>query len=263
VGSKLLPVLTQLIPKFSELVPKIADATKAAAGMASWAIENPLQGLGAIILAKVTADIAAAQIGGAVSKGVGSLLQRAPMGSLAIASAAFAVTAGTIAIETLVEGKERGQRQAAVSEAQRGADIANAKVAIQRAGGVAGLSPDRRSELLKTAESTIQQTKQVDEIASQGFLETLWNSITGGPGFQAVAQAQEQQKTSDSAIQDAAEMVALLSSLNESQQQAIKEQQANTAAQRETAEAVRNISLGAGSGADSPRRNSPILNRGG
>jgi len=264
VGSELLPVLTRLIPKFADLVPKIADATKAVAGMASWAVENPLKGIGAIILAKVTADIAAAQLGSAVSKGVGSLLQRAPMGSLAIASAAFAVTTGTIAIETLVEGKEKGQRQAAVNEARRGAAIANATVALQRsqrAGGVMSLVPEK-SALLTTAESTVERTKRVNEVATQGFFETLWNSVTGGAGFEAVAQAQEEQKSSQAAINDTAEMLALLSTLNDSQQEAISEQKANTAAQRETAEAVRKLAPPSGSGADSPRRNSPILNRG-
>jgi len=60
VGTKLLPVLTDALPTFAKGIQHAADALK-------WFVDNPMQGVGLAIVASVTADIAKAGIGKAVS----------------------------------------------------------------------------------------------------------------------------------------------------------------------------------------------------
>jgi hypothetical protein len=68
VGSRLLPALTKLIPKIAELTPYVT----AFIDKLIWAIEKfgVLGTIGGAIAAKVTADIAAASIGEAITKAI-------------------------------------------------------------------------------------------------------------------------------------------------------------------------------------------------
>lgn len=63
VQEKLLPTLTSLIPKLTPLIPTFGLLLEKIASIVQWASENPIQGVGAIILGKVAADVAGAGIG--------------------------------------------------------------------------------------------------------------------------------------------------------------------------------------------------------
>jgi hypothetical protein len=64
IGKELLPVLTQLIPRFTELIPALTKAISGLVKFASW-FDKEI-GIGVVIAAALTKDIAAAGIGSAV-----------------------------------------------------------------------------------------------------------------------------------------------------------------------------------------------------
>ncbi|HKY39248.1 MAG TPA: hypothetical protein VJN18_25095 [Polyangiaceae bacterium] len=94
VGTELLPALTQLIPEFTRMMPEITSATRALASFAAWFAENPLSGLGALVLGSVAKDLAAAGIGKAVSTILTSMLLQSRLGGAAVPVGGAAGLAG-------------------------------------------------------------------------------------------------------------------------------------------------------------------------
>ena len=66
IEGKLTPYLEAFANKLPELMPKIEAVIDAFGGLASAFMDHPIAGIGAIIVAKVGADIAAAQVGEAI-----------------------------------------------------------------------------------------------------------------------------------------------------------------------------------------------------
>lgn len=64
--AKLTPYIEKFADALPELIPKVEATIDAFAKLASMVIDHPIAGIGAIIIAKVAADVAAAQIGNAV-----------------------------------------------------------------------------------------------------------------------------------------------------------------------------------------------------
>jgi len=280
VGTRLIPVLEEITPKLKDLIPAAADATQKIAEIGSWAVENPFHGVAAIIATKVGADLATAGIGAAVKKSIeglitGQMSMMGKLGAITVAGATF-YFAGRSLIDFIFDAKDRGTSGAAVEGAQRGADIANAQVDIQRrrrewrsgieSGAISAgtpeptaVSPVAAKSLLEGATGTVEGLKSTNAAATQGLWETLKNSILGtGPGFLDVREAQAKQGGNQQALADLAKMQELLRPVIEAQLRAAQEAQAAAQAQRAA------VAGGGGTpGADSPKRNSPIVNRGG
>lgn len=68
VGTQLLPVLTKAIPKFVEMIPAITKVAEGAAKAGEYLLENPFKGIGLVIAASVTKDIATAGLGAGIEK---------------------------------------------------------------------------------------------------------------------------------------------------------------------------------------------------
>lgn len=66
VQRELVPVLTDLSPKLKDAIPPLVEVVKRLGEFAAFLAKNPLEGIGAIVLGKITADLAAARIGSAV-----------------------------------------------------------------------------------------------------------------------------------------------------------------------------------------------------
>jgi len=89
MGKEMLPVLTKLIPKFVEMIPSLVKMAEGFASLAEFLIENPIKGIGAIILAKVAADVAAAGIGNALKGVVTGSVGAAGIGAAIVAAIAL------------------------------------------------------------------------------------------------------------------------------------------------------------------------------
>lgn len=106
IGTKLLPAVTQLVPKFVELVPFVGQMTDKLAQFLGWFAQNPVTGIGALIAASVTRDMAASGIQAALSSGVSGLLSALPPAALGVAKFAGAAALAAAAIYAAYEQNE-------------------------------------------------------------------------------------------------------------------------------------------------------------
>ena len=105
IGSQLLPVITRLVPRFVALIPSITKAAEAFGRFVEWFSKNPLEGLGALILGKVAADLAVAGIGEAIKAailklmggGAGTPVPKVPVGTAGAAGAGLVGTGLAVA----------------------------------------------------------------------------------------------------------------------------------------------------------------------
>lgn len=106
VGSKLLPAITKLIPKIAELAPTMGRLAEKAVAFAEFFEKNPLAGIGAIMAAQVTADMARAGLGnlvaGQMTQIVGAFSTSLAAGGAALATFALAAGAAVAAISWAV-----------------------------------------------------------------------------------------------------------------------------------------------------------------
>ncbi len=72
VGTQLLPEFIKLVPVLTRLMPTIQSVLTHLTKFAEWFANNPIKGIGAVVLAKVTADLGKAAIG----EGVKQILMR-------------------------------------------------------------------------------------------------------------------------------------------------------------------------------------------
>jgi len=119
VGEHLLPAVTKLVPEFVKLIPNIARAAEALSRLVSWFAENPFQGIGALVGAAITKDIAMAGIGnllsGAFSSAAsnGQALSKSLLGlNLAAGAAAVGVTAFLWQLGKLIDERREQQKDA-------------------------------------------------------------------------------------------------------------------------------------------------------
>ncbi|MBX3208418.1 MAG: hypothetical protein KF764_25455 [Labilithrix sp.] len=155
----LLPVLERLAHALESGEPEIAKFIDGMSKLAAWVIENPWKGLGALVGAKITAEIASAAIGKATSSAVESMISRvaggataggAPGGGgmgLGPAGAIAAVTALSVdglyvttmeIMEGKAAGREAGEQAAADMQSGDAGRVAAAGAVIGDAAGKAG-----------------------------------------------------------------------------------------------------------------------------
>lgn len=96
VGRELVPELIKLIPQIRQLIPAFVDLLKTAVSFAEWFANNPISGLGAVVLASVTKDLAGAGIGAAVKAALVAMMggTAAPGAAAAIGGRAGLVASG-------------------------------------------------------------------------------------------------------------------------------------------------------------------------
>lgn len=128
LGESLLPALMDLVPELQKMIPHVVDLTKYFARFVSWFAQNPFSGLGALVLASIAKDLAAAGIGKAVGSTLNTILSNggaggpgavgaAGAGKLATAqtalfAASVGIAIGTAAGIALGEAWDASQREA-------------------------------------------------------------------------------------------------------------------------------------------------------
>jgi hypothetical protein len=95
VGKELLPEFVKLIGILQQNTPQIAAALKHVVRFAEWFANNPMKGLGAIVLAKITTDLGKAAIGEGVKQVLMRLIAGAGGGASPVPGAAGGA-AGTV-----------------------------------------------------------------------------------------------------------------------------------------------------------------------
>lgn len=268
IATELLPVVVKdLIPAFKELAPHLGSAAKQVARFVEFMAENPLEGLGAIVLAKVGMDLLGAGIGAGVRRILESVLNRVrppPVtgtgggggggsgrrrgrlgGALRVAGALG--TAGLIGYETgTILGRESGAETA---------DPRERAIETMRDLDRGALTGD---ELLRRKVSLERDQAKLQE--GPGMIEQFFggiSSVFGGKDAHEANRAAEQDvhkalKEINARISEEREEIA------QKQLEAARQQIEAAERQKEAADAVIASSRG-----DNPRRTEPILRRGG
>jgi hypothetical protein len=189
VASQLFPELVKLAPELKKLIPYVSDLTRAFIDVVRFFANHPFASIGGIIAAQVTADIAKAAIGDAISRaiearalGKGPVAPGAPgggavgaigtVGAAAVAGLA-GLTVGTLIVDKMLAPQAAGQ--------QTGSDWV--KLQTQNvnalAGGVASgrTSPEAALKYLQGVRSEIKTA----ETESGGFTG-MGNAIAGTLG---------------------------------------------------------------------------------
>lgn len=202
----LSPVVVELAGTLAankETIKKVADAF---VSFAKFMVENPLKGIGAIIAAKVTADIATAAIGSKIQNAILALLGKAPVpvpgtvpGATPLAGsplAQFAPLAAVPAVAALsvYDDKARAARIAAGDQASGGTQSAidaARQASLQRVGAgpiEAGKFDDERVRLGGAVEA---EKGRESAARKRGLLQIMAGMPGAGIGMDA-GTAQEQ-----------------------------------------------------------------------
>jgi hypothetical protein len=154
-SSSLLPAIERMMPQFEAMIPKIAQATEAFAGVASWAVSNPLAGIGVALTAAVVKDVGGALIGEGIKKALSTSIGAS--GGLIIGTAAIA--AGVINMVQASREIDAGRRSDAM---KKNSEEIRAQAA-EEMGTNGRLSPETRTRLEKLREREKKRLSTEDD----------------------------------------------------------------------------------------------------
>ena len=185
----LLPFIEKLADKAPQLAEALGKDIEAAGKFAEYILDNPIKGIGALILAKVGADLAQAAIGEGVKMALQtSLGQMAGKGGLIVGTATMAIALGMIAIDQVANKDVENQRRAAVNTATTGAATQAITEAVN-AGQITSLSDEqvskyeqRKKEIEQEYSHTIEGKEHSRNLGVkfEGLHEDIFDIITGG-----------------------------------------------------------------------------------
>lgn len=181
VGSRLLPAITELIPKFVDFIPQITRASEAMAGLAGYLMSNPLRGIGMVISAAISKDIAAAAIGKAMTEGIGLQFSKA-IAPIAIATAAF--TIGTGIIDIAFNAKDEAQKENIRRDVETANITGKARSELSSTGSLSDETKKALQKRLEEATSTAN--------APMPSFTDLINPFSSGPGLGYAVSVKEQ-----------------------------------------------------------------------
>lgn len=179
VGSRLLPVVIELIPKIAEMTPLLASAASSVASLIKAFADNPLSGVGAVIGAAFTAELAKAGlskvVNDAVSASVNSSIGAGGiLTSIAVASASFAITNAVLEIAHQAS-IERGQ-----SAAKEGNDAYFEYTGKRAEIMASNASPEEKARLLAEAGAPVLEKSAQLQRETSSFIPALASEV---PGF--------------------------------------------------------------------------------
>jgi hypothetical protein len=155
IGEQLLPVVLRLVPEITAAIPKLVRIAEAGGDLAAWFANNPFKGLGAIVAAGVTKDLAAAAIGGVITKllatQIGTMMAL-PIAAIAINSVGEMFVAETNKIEKGENSKAKVQ-QAKLEDSLRKVRLDPTEENIAEAKRVSEESGSMAEELQKRNDS--------------------------------------------------------------------------------------------------------------
>lgn len=203
---KLGPYLEHLADKLPALMPKIEAVIEAIGKFADWFLDNPIKGVGAVVLAAITKDLAFAGIGAAVKMSLETALKAGLSGSMSQATfnipqvallGAVALTAGAITMSLIDSDIEKKNKEAALlgGGTSRGQDAHN--LANQD-----DISPEQAAKNLAIIQEKRKAAEQVREkIKNRPNLETFGegaaNTMAMFTGQPSVAEANEKKRQLD------------------------------------------------------------------
>jgi hypothetical protein len=168
-GDELLPVIRDLTPEIKALAPAARTAVGMLVAMGSALADNPILGIGAIMAACITAEIAKASLASALQTGVVS-----PLGMVGVAAG---MTAGALAaFVSWLEMKRNEGKAAAKDAAGRGDAVRQKAQAELDANGT--LSPETRSELAALQKTESATLASADKVMKEDTLTGMGRTVS-------------------------------------------------------------------------------------
>lgn len=167
-SEELTPTVKELTPLLKQLAPYVRAVTSMFMDMGKALADNPVLGIGAILAAAITTEIAKAQISSAIAGGVIT-----PLGAIGIA--AVGVTAALAGFVAWLEAKQNEGKAAAKGAAARGDEVRKQAQAEFDATGQ--LTPETRAKL-QALQATEQKTlTAADEVMKEGTMSGYGRSV--------------------------------------------------------------------------------------
>jgi hypothetical protein len=222
----------KVVPELAKLTPFIGDAAKAVAKFAEFAAVNPFLGLGAIMAASMTKEIAAAMIGKALEKAIGSSMGSA---GLVVGTALITAQLAKLAIDNDIErgNKVHGTAREHATEAE----------------GLAGKIKEGTAtpkDILRAKELSSELTADRNNVLNEG-VDSGWKSLTKTVG-RATGQGEEIDKMEKD---EAAAQKAEIKRTDDAMKKLADALAANTAATKDSS------GKGGKGGPDAPNRSQP------
>lgn len=124
VGDKLEPALSKLADKAPEVAKVIGEIAEKGVELLTWLADNKWQGLGAIVAASITKEIASAQIGRILSTAIQSGAATKMSGGISIASAAITAAVVTEMVVDMLAAEDVKKQQSDVASSVEAANTA-------------------------------------------------------------------------------------------------------------------------------------------
>lgn len=165
IQEKLAPYMERFADKLPEIIPKVEKFIDAMASLADFFMENPFTGIGAVVLAAITKDLAAAAIGEGIKAAVGKSMGTG--GGIAVAGA-VAITAMQAWIATGTQEDKDNQQHNAGSQATAASAVAalNADPA----------NPEKIAAAKKALADVEQSQKNIGKKSSFGQVAGMFQS---------------------------------------------------------------------------------------
>lgn len=178
VGEDMMPAIENLIPALERLVEPTSDLLRHFGDFVAWFAENPLRGLGALILGKVAMDLARAGIGKSFATiASGELTGKLKAMNIGFAAGTIVATGATMYIQGRFAKKEQEQKQSgrelnelralAGGTPEEFADPEVRKKALAAAAKTAGVLKERAEESTGPGVSLLEATGFADPIQSK------------------------------------------------------------------------------------------------
>lgn len=197
-ANELMPEVKQLIPHVRDLTPVFRMITQEAVGLAKFLSEHPFAGIGAVMAASISAELAKAQLAQLVSAGVVT-----PLGAAGLA--ATALTASFLAAKAYIDGKFAQGDQKADDAAKSAAEINDkAQSELERTGKI---SPETAKQLAALDATQRKTLAGAEAVGKEGYLDYAGRAlqqVSGGKHnideYAALAGAGASQKYTDETV---------------------------------------------------------------
>ena len=221
VGTELLPVLTRLIPEIAKLAEPAVSVAKAFTSLVSHFAENPLLGLGELIGAAFTIELAKASIGSLLSNAVNAFIRGALPGAAAPAASVAATPASAAAskVGALLTGAATNVVPTATSTAAStagtiagGAAATGLGMAGLAVGGLAAMRVGAENErnIIETRGGEI--ATQFQERLAVGD-ESLWGTAVAEES--ALSEVTQLRKTTGGGVGGGADITAIKAAISD------------------------------------------------
>jgi hypothetical protein len=207
IGKELIPVVTKFVGQIGEAAPAIGKFASAVGGTASWFLDNPFKGLGAVVSGVIAKELLSAGIGkiisGALSGGAGG-----PAGAISGIGGWAGAVAGGAVVGFSAYSATYAALEAADDSDKLGRSLSGLSIETTNAYNRLGAAPDK--ELAAKAQLALLDKSEQGINKAMGNAGLVTSLMSGGAGESIGAkQVIAEQREAAKAMLDAAQALKM------------------------------------------------------